>query len=228
MTNLIQTMVMKNKDFIIVALDISDIEHLKKIVDELGDLVGFYKVGMQLFYSQGTKALEVLKKQGKKIFLDLKLNDIPNTVKHAVSSIIDFDVDYLTLFSGAQSVETAAGIISKKNSHLKVLNVTVLTSDQFADVQQAVIDRTTLTLDAGGNGVICSGKETARLRQLFARDFIIVNPGVRPHGSSSDDQKRIVTPSEALRAGATNVVIGRPILQAGNMKKAVSDILTSL
>ncbi|MBS0619750.1 MAG: orotidine-5'-phosphate decarboxylase [Spirochaetes bacterium] len=216
----------KADDRLIVALDFPDSSAALELVDNLDDLISFYKIGMQLYFAEGNTIVETIKKRGKKIFLDLKINDIPETVARAVESVARLDVDFLTLFTNAGQIKAARAILTQTNSPLKLLNVTVLTSET-SDFS-AVAARAELSLEAGAHGLICSGYETAELRARFGDSAILVNPGIRPASASADDQVRIVTPSQALAAGASNLVIGRPITKAADPRAATLQILTEM
>jgi len=216
----------KADDRLIVALDFPDASAAIELVDNLNELVSFYKIGMQLYFAEGNTIVEAIKKRGKKIFLDLKINDIPETVARAVESVARLDVDYLTLFTNAAQITAARAILTQIHSPLKLLNVTVLTSE--ASDFAAVAKRAEVSLDAGAHGLICSGHETAQLRARFGDSAILVNPGIRPASASADDQIRIVTPAQALIAGATNLVIGRPITKAAKAREATLQILTEM
>lgn len=217
---------MSDKEKLIVALDVASAQEAFALVETLGDTVSFYKVGMQLYFSAGNAFIQELRKRNKRVFLDLKINDIPETIALAVEQIIRLEVDYLTLFTGAKQIETACARVREKKSALKLLSVTVLTSEEshFEEVER----RARLSLEAGADGLICSGKETARLRTLFGASAILVNPGIRPQGSAQDDQVRVVTPFDALRGGATNIVVGRPITKAQNPVDAAKAILCEI
>ena len=218
-----------NSDFLIVALDYDQKLEALELVSKLEN-VNYYKVGMQLFYSAGFEIIEDLKNLGKKVFLDLKINDIPNTVEKAVKSITRLNVDLLTVFTGPEGVQAA--VEGASGTDLQILNVTVLTSqagsDDSENISEMVMKRAELTLNNGGNGIICSGVETESVRAKFGNDLMIVNPGIRPIGADAGDQKRIVTPSEARKAGASHIVIGRPITQAADPVHTVQEILSSL
>lgn len=216
----------KADDRLIVALDFPDSSAALELVDNLDDLISFYKIGMQLYFAEGNTIVEAIKKRGKKLFLDLKINDIPETVARAVESVARLDVDYLTLFTNAGQIKAARAILTQTNSPLKLLNVTVLTSE--ASDFSAVAARAELSLEAGAHGLICSGYETAELRARFGDSAILVNPGIRPASASADDQVRIVTPTQALAAGASNLVIGRPITKAADPRAATLQILTEM
>lgn len=210
------------REKLIVALDVPDAAEALRLVDELGDTVVFYKVGMQLYFAEGNTFVRALKERQKKIFLDLKINDIPETVAHAVTSVARLDVDYLTLFTGAAQIKAAREALGKAGSSLKLLNVTVLTSE-ISDFTSVKV-RAELSLEAGAHGLICSGRETAELRQIYGASPLLVNPGIRPLGGSDDDQIRIVTPTMAIQAGATNIVVGRPITRTGDPRAAAEAI----
>lgn len=207
---------------LIVALDVPDAAEAQRLVDELGDSVVFYKIGMQLYFAEGNDFVRDLKARGKKIFLDLKINDIPETVAKAVESVSRLGVDYLTLFTGAAQIKAAREALAKSNSAMKLLNVTVLTSE-ISDFTSVKV-RAELSLEAGAHGLICSGRETRELRQLYGMSPILVNPGIRPLGAGDDDQIRIVTPTMAIEAGATNIVVGRPITRAADVRSAAEAI----
>jgi orotidine-5'-phosphate decarboxylase len=195
-------------------------------VRTLGDYVDYYKIGMQLFYREGPAIVHTLKNDfHKKIFLDLKINDIPNTVEHAVKSLSSLGVDMMTLFTSGD------GVVAAKRSaptSLAVLNVTVLTSQaDEGNTAGDVEKRTSLSLDHGADGIVCSGLETKSLRQKFGRDFLIVNPGIRME-SLGDDQQRTVTPRMAMENGASYIVVGRPVTADPNPRQAAIRILDSL
>jgi orotidine-5'-phosphate decarboxylase len=213
-------------DKLIVALDVPSAREAFDLVDLLGDTVTFYKVGMQLYFAEGNSFVRGLKGRRKKVFLDLKINDIPETVAKAVASVAKLEVDYLTLFTNAAQITSALAELKTLGSDLKLLNVTVLTSE--ASDFSAVKSRAELSLNAGAHGLISSGQETAALRQAFGKNAIIVNPGIRPLEGKSDDQVRIVTPTIAILAGATNLVVGRPITRAGKPREAAQKIVREI
>ncbi len=215
-----------NTDQLIVALDVPDAAEAMQLVDTLGDAVHFYKVGMQLYFAEGNGFVRQLKDRGKKIFLDLKINDIPETVAKAVESVTRLEVDYLTLFTAAAQIKAAREVLTRLGSPLKLLNVTVLTSE-ISDFTSVKV-RAELSLEAGAHGLICSGRETRELRQLYGAQPILVNPGIRPLGGSDDDQIRIVTPTMAIESGATNIVVGRPITRAADPRAAAEAIVAEI
>ena len=233
-----------SKDFLIVALDYSNFNEAKKIIDILDDSVTFYKVGMELFYAEGFKIINYIKNKNKNIFLDLKINDIPQTIFKTVSVLAQQNVDLLTLFCDAEGIVAAKNAIEQYKSHneqsvLKILNVTVLTSsaNSTSDIHiqknnqetlEKVIHRATLTQQNGGDGIICSGLETEEVRKILGDNFLIINPGIRLPEHDSADQKRIVTPSIAYKSGANHIVVGRPITQALDPLKAIELIYNNL
>lgn len=214
------------KDFLMVALDFSSFSQAQNLVEELDDQVSFYKVGMQLFYAEGEKILSYLNQKNKKVFLDLKLNDIPATVSLATQSLAALPIDYLTLFSESEQVAKARNTLDKLNSPIKILNVTVLTSQESN--QEQVLLRSAMSQKAGAHGVVCSGLETKLVREQSNDDFLIVNPGIRRHQDDSQDQKRIVTPQLALKNGASHIVMGRPITLSPKPKQTAQQILQEL
>ena len=255
---------MRATDKLIVALDVPTAQDALSLVGALGDTVSFYKVGMQLYFSEGNALVKELISRKKRVFLDLKINDIPETVALAVGSLARLGVDYLTLFTNEKQIAAARKVVDDLQSPLKLLNVTVLTSD--ASGVDAVAQRAQLSLAAGADGLICSGQETAALRARYGAGPIIVNPGIRPAGGDvndqragrqgssartdalfaddhkagrqgssartdalfADDQVRVVTPAEAIRAGATNIVVGRPITRAKDPRAAAEAIIAEI
>lgn len=211
---------------LIVALDVPDAATALGYVQAIGESVNFYKVGMQLYFAEGNALIAELLKRKKKIFLDLKINDIPETVGKAVASVSKLCVDYLTLFTQPPQIQVARETLKACGSSMKLLNVTVLTSD--ASDFAAVSARAKLSLEAGAHGLICSGMETAELRRHYGDEAILVNPGIRPGGAASHDQKRVVTPRMAIEAGATNIVVGRPITEAPDAAQAAQAILREI
>lgn len=217
-------------DRLIVALDVDSFDKMKALVDELGDLVSFYKVGMELYYSAGSETIHYLKEHGKKVFLDLKLHDIPNTVGHSVASVTRLGVNLITVHAGGgrammQAAARYARITAEELGveRPKILAVTVLTSfdDQgwqevggHLPIEEHVLDLAKLAKDSGVDGVVASPKEASFIRKAAGEDFLICTPGIRPSFAQTDDQKRIATPSQAFRNGSSVLVIGRPITQA--------------
>ena len=210
-------------DFLIVALDFDNSQKVNELIEKIPE-INFYKVGMELFYSTGPEIIKIIKNHGKKIFLDLKINDIPKTIEKAVRKLASYDIDYLTVFCNEDGIKAARD--GAGSSKTKILNVTVLTS-QDASFEDVVM-RAKMSFSAGADGIICSGRETKGIRQKIQNnDFIIVNPGIRL-ALGNDDQVRTVTPAEAKQNGATNIVVGRPITLSEEPQKVVMDLLKNL
>ncbi len=218
-------------DRLIVALDVDSFDKMKALVDELGDLISYYKVGMELYYSAGSDTIRYLKEHGKKVFLDLKLHDIPNTVGHSVASVTRLGVNLITVHAaGGRAMMQAATRYAKITAdelgveRPKILAVTVLTSfdDQgwqevggHLPIQEHVLELAALAKSSGVDGVVASPREAGSIREMAGKDdFLIVTPGIRPSFAQTDDQKRIATPSQAFKDGSSMLVIGRPITQA--------------
>ena len=227
---------------LIVALDVENIQAVEKIIKKLGPQADFYKVGLRLFTHYGPEILKFLKKRKKKIFLDLKLHDIPNTVAETCSEIARYGIDMLTIHTlgGLEMLQAASHAVRKESLRLKknkplVMGVTVLTS--MSDLSEIgiskkipdqVLQLASLAAKAKLDGVICSPLEIELLRKKFDRKTLkIVTPGVRPVGSETHDQKRVKTPEEALTLGADSVVMGRPILQSPDPAELIQKIRKS-
>jgi orotidine-5'-phosphate decarboxylase len=226
----------KSEDRLIVALDVSSAAAAQKIVTALGDSVHIYKVGMQLYTAEGPPVVRDLVSSGRQVFLDLKYHDIPNTVAAAVREAAQLGVSMLTVHaSGGEKMLRAAAEASHEGagSHARqsdtkphppqILAVTVLTSMDESDLRQtgvsgALLDQVlrlaSIALGTGCVGVVSSAREVKALRAKLGDNFLIVNPGVRPADADHGDQARVVTPAEAIRAGATHIVVGRPITAA--------------
>ncbi len=229
---------------LIVALDFHKFDDVEKLVDTLGDSVSYYKVGMELFYSEGTKVISYLKEKSKNIFLDLKLHDIPNTVAQGLCSLMVQGADIINIHAsgGYTMMKTAADKLHKAAEEAgvscpKIIAVTILTSISEDDwqglgmqcsIREQVVRLAKLTKEAGLDGVVASPQEAAAIREACGKDFMIVTPGVRPAGASIDDQSRIATPAAALKNGATHLVIGRPIRAAEDPKKAAEAIIKEM
>ncbi|MBV1865357.1 MAG: orotidine-5'-phosphate decarboxylase [Rhodobacteraceae bacterium] len=225
-------------DRLIVALDVPNILDGMKIAKQLGDAVSFYKIGLGMLTGGGLALANELKQEhGKRIFLDMKFFDIGATVQRAVAGIAQFDLDFLTVHGDPHVVRAA--VAGRGDSNLKILAVTILTSldrgdldaclIQSGDIQTLVVERARRALLAGADGVIASPQEAALIRALpEAAGKLIVTPGVRPAGAASGDQKRIATPHAAIKDGANYIVVGRPIIQAADPRRAALDILAEL
>lgn len=225
-------------DRLIVALDVPGALDGLKLAQDLGDAVSFYKIGLGMLTSGGLALANELKDEyGKKIFLDMKLFDIGNTVEAAVRGLSQFNLDFLTVHGDPHVVHAAQE--GKGGKDLKILAVTILTSLDRADldascykpddVQDLVLERAANAMAAGADGVIASPQEAALIRALpEAKGKLIVTPGVRPAGADLGDQKRIATPANAIADGADHIVVGRPVYQAPNPRAAVQAILAEL
>ena len=225
-------------DRLITALDVPNALQGLKLAEELGDAVSFYKIGLGMLTGGGLALANELKEEhGKRIFLDMKLFDIGATVEAAVRGLAQFDLDFLTVHGDPYVVRAAKEGAAGKE--LKILAVTILTSLDRADLDGALIQqgnipdlvtqRAAHAFEAGADGIICSPQEAARVRALpEAGGKLIVTPGVRPAGSDLGDQKRVMTPAEAIAAGADHVVVGRPIHAAPDPRAAAQAILAEL
>jgi orotidine-5'-phosphate decarboxylase len=223
------------REKLIVALDYWDINDAVKLVADLGNEVSFYKVGLGLQLGGGDGLAKSLIRQGKRVFLDYKYLDIEETIKTAVKRAAELGVAFLTVH-GVGGILRAA-VEGRGNSRLKLLCVTVLTSMDAddvremgfqCDVEELVLARARKALDAGIDGVVASAREAAEIRKRTNSKLMIVTPGIRPHDSASDEQKRVATPAEAIRAGANYLVIGRPITRAADPKQAARDVISEM
>jgi orotidine-5'-phosphate decarboxylase len=219
------------KDRLIVALDLPGVEPAEAMIERLGDSVTFYKIGYQLSYAGGLPLVQKLTAAGKKVFIDLKLHDIGNTVARGVESLSSLGATFLTVHAYPQTMQAA--VEARGNSGPKILAVTVLTSYNEADVEEAGYRLTIADLVAtrarqakalGVDGIVCSPEEVAALRAIVGEAMSLVTPGIRPAGSASGDQKRIMTPARAIAAGADYLVVGRPIVEAADPKAAADSI----
>ena len=223
------------REKLIVALDFWKIEDARNLVRELGDDVSFYKVGLGLQLVGGNEFAKELIAQGKRVFLDYKYYDIEETVSRAVAQAAELKITFLTVH-GVASIMKAA-VAGRGNSDMKILGVTVLTSMDAGDikemgfecnVEELVIARAKKALEVGVDGVVASAREAAELRKQTSNKLMIVSPGIRPSGSAKDDQKRVATPFEAMRAGADYLVLGRPIYGADDPKAAAQAIIQEM
>ena len=221
---------------LIVALDVSSAAAAQKIVAAVGDSASCYKVGMQLYTAEGPKVVRDLVASGRRVFLDLKYHDIPNTVAAAVREAASLGISMLTIHAsgGGKMMRAATEAARNQNAALLVLAVTVLTSldDNDLDkigvhgrVKDQVLRLAALALADGCHGVVASAREAAALRSQLEGDFAIVTPGVRPAGAEPGDQARVATPAEAIAAGATHIVVGRPITAAADPASEARAIL---
>lgn len=222
---------------LIVALDVETRKEAMQLVELLGDHVGMYKVGSQLFTACGPSIIQELTQKGKEVFLDLKYHDIPNTVANAVSAAVTLQgIFMLTVHTqgGAQMLKAASQASHETSKKLGVkrpliIGITVLTSDENADnIQKLTIDRALLAKSSGLDGVVSSSQEASSIRQSLGDDFVIVTPGIRPGGMEAGDQKRITTPYEAIKNGSNFLVVGRPIVKADDPLLATQLILKEM
>jgi orotidine-5'-phosphate decarboxylase len=219
------------KDRLIAALDLGSVEAAEAMVARLGDSVTFYKIGYQLSFAGGLPLVRKLADRGKKVFLDLKLHDIGNTVARGVESIARLGATFLTVHAYPQTMKAAAE--ARGGTGLKLLAVTVLTSYDDSDLHAAgyrlgvsdlVEARAQQAQVLGIDGLVCSPEEAGAVRKVVGHQMKLVTPGIRPAGSATGDQKRIMTPARAIAAGADYLVVGRPIVEAAD-PKAVADAI---
>lgn len=229
---------------LIVALDFSNMDQVTELVEQLGDSVSFYKVGMELFYSVGKEVLEYLNANGKDVFLDLKLHDIPNTTAQGLVALTKLGAKILNVhasgsFSMMQTAAQAVKIEAEKMGieKPKLIAVTVLTSidepnwdalNSKNTIKEQVVALAKLAQKAGMDGIVASPQEAKMIKEACGENFLIVTPGVRPTNAAVNDQSRIATPKMALLDGATHLVVGRPITKADNPKKAAEAILSEM
>lgn len=224
------------RERLIVALDVSSAAEAQKFVHRISDAAGIYKVGLQLFTAEGPGVVRDLVSSGRRIFLDLKLHDIPNTVAHAVKSAAELGVHMLTVHASGgaamlrAATEAAAG-------RLNILAVTVLTSLNDEDMQEIgisgrvadqVLRMSALAKSAGCQGIVTSPRESSIVRKSLGEGFAIVTPGIRPAGAEVNDQQRIATPAQAISNGASHIVVGRPITHAPDPALAAAAIISEM
>ncbi|MGH6707420.1 MAG: orotidine-5'-phosphate decarboxylase [Bradyrhizobium sp.] len=223
------------RDRLIVALDLPGVAEAEAMVARLGDSVTFYKIGYQLGYAGGLPLARQLSAAGKKVFLDLKMHDIGNTVARGVESVAKLGATFLTVHAYPQTMKAA--VEARAGSSLKILAVTVLTSYDDGDLHAAgyrlsvsdlVEARAQQAQVLGVDGIVSSPEEAASLRKIVGHQMNLVTPGIRPAGSATGDQKRIMTPARAIAAGADYLVVGRPITEAADPKTAADAIQTEI
>lgn len=224
---------------IIVALDAKSQYDALVIVEKLDPALCRVKVGKELFTHEGPSVVKALQNQGFDVFLDLKFHDIPNTTAQAVCAAADLGVWMVNVHAsgGRRMMETCVQRLKAGNYNTQLIAVTVLTSMGREDLKDLGLDiepfehvkrLASLTKDSGLDGVVCSAQEAKILREALGQDFALVTPGIRPEGSNADDQKRIVTPKQAMLDGSTHLVIGRPITQSTDPSQTLKDILATL
>jgi len=223
------------RDRLIVGLDIPTTGEAEAIVKTLGDDVLFYKIGYQLAFAGGLEFARDLARDGKKVFLDMKLLDIDNTVARGVENIVKMGMSMLTLHAYPKAMKAA--VEAARGSDLCLLGVTVLTSMDEQDVIDAgyeydphtlVLRRAEQARAAGMGGIVCSAEEASAVRKIVGTDMAIVTPGIRPAGSDKGDQKRVMTPADALAAGSSHLVVARPIVKAADPHAAALAILDEM
>lgn len=228
-------MPLEARERLIVALDVPSVAVAEATVARLGDSVRFYKIGYQLAFAGGLPFADRLIAAGKQLFLDLKLHDIGNTVAKGVESVAQMGATFLTVHAYPQTMKAA--MEGKRGSKLRILAVTVLTSYDDADlaaagyemsVKELAVARAAQARDTGVDGLVCSAEEAASLRAIMGPGMVLVTPGIRPAGSASGDQKRIMTPARAIEAGADYLVVGRPVLEARDPRTAADAIVAEI
>ncbi|MFD0985671.1 orotidine-5'-phosphate decarboxylase [Methyloligella solikamskensis] len=224
------------RDRLMVAIDVPGPDEAKALIETIGDAAGVFKIGLELLFSGGFALVDELAAKGHKIFLDAKLLDIETTVERATAAIAKSGAAFLTVHA-TDTKTLEAAVRGRGSSDLKLLGVTVLTNLGPADLkQQGIIEpavalvpqRAQLAEEAGFDGVVCSGKEASALRERLGRDFLIVTPGIRPAGVAANDQTRAVTPEAAIKAGASYLVVGRPITKADDPRGAAEKIVEEI
>jgi orotidine-5'-phosphate decarboxylase len=225
------------RDRLIVALDYADLSTALRAVETLLPEVGYFKIGLELYSAEGPAAVREVKATGAKVFLDLKLHDIPNTVGRATAVLADLGVDLLNVHCAGGRAMLRAAAEAAAGSRTRVIAVTVLTSLDQASLEELGISGPLagvarswcgLALDCGLSGVVCSAREAPGLRDAFGEAPLLVTPGIRPAGEDHQDHSRAVTPGAALRAGASHIVVGRPITAARDPRAAARAIITEM
>jgi orotidine-5'-phosphate decarboxylase len=223
---------------VIVALDTRSLDEALGIVEVLGDDADFYKVGLELYTWVGPRAVTKLAERGKRVFLDLKLHDIPNTVMRAAKGVSELGVDLLTVHAsgGAEMIEAARGALRADTRLLAVTVLTSMASDDLGaswgrtveSVSEEVLRLAEIARDAGADGVVAGASEAARVRSWAGDGFLLVVPGIRPEGADRQDQKRVATPAHAVTSGADYLVVGRPITRAQDPASALRAVLAEV
>ncbi len=223
------------RDRLIVALDLPSVGDAEAMVERLGDAVTFYKIGYQLAFAGGLAFSRTLIERGKRVFLDMKLHDIGNTVAGGVESVARMGVTFLTIHAYPQTMRAA--VQAKVGSDLRLLAVTVLTSYDDIDLSEAgygvgvddlVAKRAVQAHEAGVDGLVCSAEEASALRLMVGSDMVLVTPGIRPAGLATGDQKRVTTPARAIAAGADYLVVGRPVMDTPDPRGMAEAIVAEI
>lgn len=233
----------KGKEKLIVAIDTNEFDKAKELIDKLEDSVDIFKVGLEQYVSTRGKTVDYLKEKGKRIFLDLKFHDIPNTMESAVRAAVRDNVWLMTIHvSDMEGMRRCAFAAKEEAAKLNIgkpliVGVTVLTSlsnQDLADIgcnlntEELAIKRAKLAKESGIDGVVCSAQEVHKIVEACGNDFITVCPGIRPATSEVGDQKRVVTPADAIKRGAHYLVVGRPITQAQNPNESATSIVAEI
>lgn len=228
-------MALESRERLIVALDVPSAAKAETMVTQLGDSVRFYKIGYQLAFAGGLPFAKELIAAGKQVFLDLKLHDIGNTVAKGVESVAQLGATFLTVHAYPQTMKAA--IEGRRGSKLRIMAVTVLTSYDDADlaaagyemdVKELASARAAQARDIGIDGLVCSAEEVTALRDIAGAGMVLVTPGIRPAGGDAGDQKRIVTPARAIKAGADYLVVGRPVVETADPRSAADAIVAEI
>ena len=223
------------RNHLIVGLDVPTVDAAEAMVSTLGDSVSFYKIGYQLAFAGGLEFARDIIADGKNVFLDMKLLDIDNTIARGVENIVKMNVSMLTLHAYPKAMRAA--VEAARGSQLCLLGVTVLTSMDAEDLAEAGYSDNPATLvakrarqckEAGMGGIVCSAAEASNVRTIAGPDMAIVTPGIRPSGADHGDQKRVVTPGDALAAGSSHLVVARPIVAADDPLAAATAILSEM
>lgn len=224
---------MQSRDRLVVALDVSKREDVLRLVDELHGVVGMFKIGLQAFIANGPSIVREVVERGERVFLDLKIHDIPNTARHAVAEAASLGASFATVHAaGGEAMLRACA-----HDSLLVLAVTVLTSLDDAELERIgmsgsavenAVRLAQLAKSAGLHGAVASPHEIAPLREACGSDFVILTPGIRPSGADAGDQRRTMTPREAIAAGADYLVVGRPITNAADPRSAAMAIVDEM
>lgn len=223
------------KDRLIVGLDVPTVQKAERVVETLGDTVSFYKIGYQLVFAGGLQLARDLAADGKSVFLDMKLLDIDNTVAKGVENVAAMGLSMLTIHAYPKAMRAA--VEAARGSGLCLLGVTVLTSMDEADMAEAgyalspadlVARRAEQARAAGMGGIVCSAQEASAVRAIVGPKMAVVTPGIRPAGSAAGDQKRVMTPKDAIAAGASHLVVARPIVAADDPKAAAAAIVAEI
>jgi orotidine-5'-phosphate decarboxylase len=223
------------RERLIIALDVASVEEAKQLVSRIGEAGIFYKIGMELVYAGGLPLVQQLVGEGKKVFLDLKLHDIPNTVERATARIARLGASFLTIHAYPQTMKAA--VAGAAGSSLELLGVTVLTSMNDKDLVEAgyasgvettVVHRARQAKARGVAGLVLSPHEVRMVRGVIGQRLILVTPGIRPQGTGTGDQKRVMTPAEAIAAGADHIVVGRPVSEADDPRAAAMSIIAEI